>query len=279
MYCDTHTHLSPYSHDARQTVSELLAQAARQGLIAVCTADHYEKDIFYEGGREDIFNIAGYFHDLAAVQDAQTSDEPRLLPGVELGYLPHLNDHFAQVTAKWPFNSVILSLHILEGQDPFVLKSMYDPGKADVYGRYLGQLTRMITACPDFDIIGHFDYISRYAPYPDRKIYYGEFPREFDYLFDQMIQAGKALEINTRTIVKLQSCGYQGHDAWPDPAIISRYRELGGNLITLGSDAHKPDECGHLFPETIAWLRNLGCRQIVHYEKRQAIFSQVTSNE
>ena len=275
MYCDTHTHLTPYSHDARQTVAELLAQASRQGLSAICTADHYEKDIFYEGGREDIFNIADYFRDLGAVQAAQAANEPRLLPGVELGYLPHLDRHFAKITATWPFNSVILSLHILEGQDPFVMSAIYDSGKADVYGRYLRQLTRMINACPDFDIIGHFDYITRYAPYSDRKIYYHEFTTDFDRLFEQMIEGGKAFEINTRTIVKLQSCGYQGLDAWPDPAIIRRYFELGGTLISLGSDAHKPNECGHLFPETIDWLRGLGCRQIVHYEKRKPVFSQI----
>lgn len=275
MYCDTHTHLAPYSHDARQTVADLLAQAARQGLSAVCTADHYEKDVFYEGGREDIFSLPDYFRDLGAVQAAQTLNEPRLLPGVELGYLPHLDRHFAQVTAEWPFNSVILSLHILEGQDPFVLSSMYNSGKTDVYGRYLRQLTKMIIACPDFDIIGHFDYISRYAPYPDRKIRYADFADDFDALFHQMIESGKTLEINTRTIVKLQTCGYAGIEAWPDPAIIRRYLELGGNRISLGSDAHKPDECGHLFPETIDWLRSLGCRQTVHFEKRQAVFDNL----
>lgn len=276
MYVDTHTHLSPYSHDARQSVAELLAQAARKGLSAVCTADHYEKDIFYEGGREDIFNITDYFRDLGAVQAARKDEEPRLLPGVELGYLPHLDRHYAQVAAAWPFNSVILSLHILESQDPFVLPAMYHPGKTDVYGRYLRQLTTMITSCPDFDIIGHFDYITRYAPYTDRKIRYDEFPAAFDELFSQMIRNRKALEINTRTIVKLQSCGYEGYEAWPDPAIISRYLDLGGNLISLGSDAHKAGECGHLFPETIAWLSGLGCRQVVHFEKRQAVFTQIT---
>lgn len=273
MYCDTHTHLTPYSHDAQQTVQQLLARAASQGLSAVCTADHYEKDIFYQGGREDIFDVERYFNDLSRLQ--MPADGPRLLPGVELGYLPHLDRHYAELTARWPFNSVILSLHILEGEDPFINSEMYRHGKADVYGRYLRQLAKMARQCPDFNIIGHFDYISRYAPYADRKMRYADFAEDFDRFFATIIDLGKAFEINTRTIIKLQSCGYQGLEAWPDPQIISRYLEMGGQYISLGSDAHKPDEAGLLFPETTRWLRSLGCKSLVHYEKRQPVLTSL----
>jgi histidinol-phosphatase (PHP family) len=114
MLCDTHTHLAPYSHDASQTIGELLAAAEAQGLAAVCTADHYEKDLFYAAGREDIFDPAGYFHDLLPVQAKQAQSAVRLFLGAELGYLPHLVDHLAGFAAAWPFDEIILSLHILD---------------------------------------------------------------------------------------------------------------------------------------------------------------------
>ncbi len=273
MLIDTHTHLSPYSHDAGQSVTELLTMADRQGLAAVCTADHYEKDIFYRGGEEDIFDPVAYFRELLPVQASRPTGTARLLLGVELGWLPHLNDHFAQFTAEWPFDCVILSLHILLGVDPFINPEIYRPGKLEVYGRYLQELAVMARNCPDFDILGHFDYISRYAPYPDRKIRYGELPVEFDRLLQTLIDMDKALEINTRTAVKLQSVGYVGQDAWPDAAIIRRYQALGGQLISLGSDAHQADQAGTLFSEAVVWLKNIGVRQLVHYEKRQACFT------
>lgn len=273
MFCDTHTHLAPYSHDARQSVAELLSCADRQGLSAVCTADHYEKDIFYTGGREDIFDPAVYFNDLQPVQAGRSAGEARLLLGVELGYLPHLDDHFAQFVTAWPFDSVILSLHILEGEDPFINPELYRPGKVDVYSRYLRSMTHMIQACPNFDILGHFDYISRYAPYADRKIRYSELPEEFDNFLRMLIASKKALEINTRTIVKLLSTGYAAQEALPDDEIIVRYLELGGRLISLGSDGHQANEAGNLFGEAVKWLKSLGCSQLVHYEKRQAVFS------
>ena len=223
-----------------------------------------------------IYSIpARYFADLGAVQSARKAGEPRLLPGVELGYLPHLDSHFAALTAAWPFNSVILSLHILEGEDPFVNVDMYRSGKTDVYGRYLRQLAGMVRNCPDFDIVGHFDYISRYAPFADRKMHYNEFQADFDNLFRTLIVCGKTLEINTRTIVKLRACGYSDSESFPDRAIFQRYLELGGQLVSLGSDAHKADEAGFLFPETMAWLREIGFRQIVHYEMRKAVFSEI----
>lgn len=273
MLCDTHTHLFPYSQDARQSIEELLSCADRQGLSAVCTADHYEKDIFYTGGREDIFDPAVYFNDLLPVQAGRLPGEARLLLGAELGYLPHLDDHLALFAAAWPFDSIILSLHILEGEDPFINPELYRPGKIDVYSRYLRQMTRMIQMCPDFDILGHFDYISRYAPYADRKIRYSELPSEFDLFLQTLVDANKALEINTRTTFKLLAAGYSGVDSWPDDAIIQRYLELGGQLISLGSDGHQANEAGNMFSEAVSWLKSLGCSQLVHFEKRQAVFS------
>jgi histidinol-phosphatase (PHP family) len=275
MLYDTHTHLAPYSHDASQTVGELLAAAGAQGLAAVCTADHYEKDLFYIAGQEDIFEPAGYFHDLLPIQAEQAPGAVRLLLGAELGYLPHLVEHLAGFAATWPFDEIILSLHILDGVDPFISPEIYLPGKLEVYGRYLRQMARMCCECPDFDILGHFDYFSRYAPYPDRKMYYAELPDDFDCLLVTLVEMDKALEINTRTVTKLLSVGYRGSEIWPDPLIIHRYLDLGGRLISLGSDGHHTGSAGKLIREGAAWLQSLGCMEQVHYEQRRALVSSL----
>ncbi len=275
MLIDHHTHMAPYSSDARQTLPELRAAVSANGLDGVCVTDHYEKDIYYIAGREDVFSPDEYFAHLRPYRQIQTGPEPLLLIGIELGYLPHLDRYYSRMTAEYPFDAVILSLHILDGEDPYVTDKIYRRGKTVLYTRYLDQMREMMIRCPDFDILGHYDYITRYATYDDPKMRYRETPEAFDALFSVLIDAGKALEINTRTIIKLQKAGYTGDDAWPDPEIITRYIQLGGRRICLGSDAHQPGEPGGLFHETADWLRDLGCRQTTYYIGRQAIMTSL----
>jgi histidinol-phosphatase (PHP family) len=274
MFYDNHTHLLPYSHDASQTLDQLLADAARNGLAGVMSADHYEKDLFYDG-REDIFNLAAAFADLEPIRSGQPATACQYLIGIEMGYAPHLAGHLAEVTRTYPFDGVILSLHILDGRDPFHDRAIYDEPKADLYDRYLRQLAAMIADCPDSDMIGHFDYIARYAPYGDRKLYFRENAEAMDLFLRSVIARDKTLEINTRSVLALRHLGYGVAASWPDPAIIRRYLELGGEKISLGSDAHRDGEAGQLFTEGAAWLQSLGCRWLTHYQRRRAILDSL----
>lgn len=271
MLFDTHNHLAPFSYDAIQTIEELLGQADRLNLAGVCTADHYEKDLFYDHGREDIFNIDEYFRQLLPIKNSRQAGQAKLLIGVEFGWLPHLTAHLSDLAQAYPFDEIILSLHILDGEDPFIDKNAYLPGKMEVYSRYLNRMAEIVRVFPDFDILGHFDYISRYCDYPDRKMRYDEMPGAFDNLLSALVSRGKSLEINTRTITKLLQVGYDRADAWPDQAIIQRYLTLGGQLVSLGSDGHMPLGTGELVAETADWLKSAGCRHLVHYENRLPI--------
>jgi histidinol-phosphatase (PHP family) len=268
MFFDSHVHISPFSHDARQSVHQLLNSAASRGLAGVMTSDHYEKGLYYEGV-EDVFDIQSYFDVLSPHRQNRSGCQLRI--GCELGYLPEVSRHLADVAKTWPFDGLILSLHILEGTDPYTSKELYQEEKTRLYRRFIRQMTRMLAEFPDFDILGHFDYITRYGNYADRKMYYLEQADELDELFQLMAKMDKALEINIRTVSKLREAGYTSETCWPDRDIVRRFLELGNRKIILGSDAHQPADVGHLFSQGAAWLKSLGCRHLVHYENRQAI--------
>jgi histidinol-phosphatase (PHP family) len=139
-----------------------------------------------------------------------------------------------------------------------------------VYGRYLETILHALEHCNGFDIVGHFDYISRFAPYQDKKMYYKDFPDLFDAIFLQCIQKNKALEFNTRTSYQFKS--EKMIDYMPDPVIFSRYRELGGELIAFGSDAHQVESIMALENDAKIFLLNAGFRHTVYFKQRKPFY-------
>jgi histidinol-phosphatase (PHP family) len=128
----------------------------------------------------------------------------------------------------------------------------------------------MIRTYGDFDILGHFDYIARYAPYSKRIIRYKEYSDELDSIFRFMIFNGKALEINTNTY-RVRN----GHSPVLDPDILKRYAQLGGELLTVGSDAHSPERFGEQFEHYMAFARQCGLRYVSYFEKRKPFLLKI----
>ena len=275
MVIDHHTHTVPWSFDALQTADELLQAIRNRGLAGVCLTEHYEKDVSYLAGEEAIFNLDDYYRCCIDLKQQALAEKLLFLYGIELGYLPHLDEYYSRLVLRYPFDAVILSLHILDGEDPYSDTAIYERGRSFVYGRYLEQLTDMIGSCPDFDIVGHYDYITRYADWPDRKITWREQPDRFDAFFKTVIDAGKTLELNTATIRALHAVGYAWPDAWPDPNLLRRYRALGGEQICLSSDAHDSSGVGYLLMESRQYLKDLGFRYLTHYLGRRPVMTSI----
>jgi histidinol-phosphatase (PHP family) len=164
------------------------------------------------------------------------------------------------------FDQIIASVHYIEQSDPFY-GGFYD-GKdwKQAYGRYLEKIYSEMTWLKDFDIMGHYDYIARYAPYEQTSITYRDFSDIFDTMFRYLIEEGKALELNTKGYVP-----YKGRTIEPDLEVLKRYREMGGEIISLGSDSHDACRTGDRFTEAAAMLKSLGFRWTAHYEKRKLV--------
>lgn len=274
---DCHSHTAQYSTDGIQTLDELLFDATRQGLAGICLTDHYDKDICYEAGIEHIFDLATYFDHLAPVKASQPPDQAQLFIGIELGWMPHLTPLYNQIMADWNFDNVILSLHVMDDdKDIYVDRSIYDDGVLACYKRSLLQTVDMMKACPDFTILGHFDYVSRYVPGGPVRMEYGQMPEAFDAVFRHLIEHGKSLEFNTRTTLRFQQSGIRGADSWPDPAIFKRYLELGGQLISLSSDSHQLGQAATLFGDAIAYLQALGVQELTHFVNQKPVKTRIS---
>lgn len=273
-FVDCHSHSLHYSFDATQSLEDLLIDARKQGLSGVCLTDHYDKDIVYEQGVENIFNLENYFRHLQLFRENQNRNEPKLLIGIELGWMPYLTDLYQNITKQWSFDSIVLSLHAMDGDhDIFMDRSVFSQGVEAAFSRALLQMVEMMQNVPQFNILGHYDYISRYVPGQVQRMNYQPLRDEFDALFKHLIENGKSLELNTRTIHKFLHSGLKDRDAWPDPAIYQRYRELGGELVSLSSDSHQSGQVGYLFAEAENYLIDAGFKAVTHFENQKAVLT------
>jgi len=275
MFVDMHCHIRGWSPDAQQSAAELIAAAAENNLAGAALADHYDIDGVTEDGKAWVFDPEKHAGKNARYRkrpsEKQTADDPGLLIGIEIGYVPCSTEKIRALIARYSFDCVILSTHECGRLNPvYSAKDLFRQDQREVYDRVISLIAESAENVPQADIIGHYDFFSRYSPKVKSKMLYRHAPEAFDRLFRAMIRNRQALEINTKTIKELhEERGYSLLDAMPDGEIVARYRALGGSLFTLGSDAHCKEDVARYFPQTAAWLRSQGVDSLGWMEERR----------
>ncbi|MBO4928016.1 MAG: histidinol-phosphatase HisJ family protein [Clostridiales bacterium] len=256
MYTDNHNHTKHFSSDAKMTAQQLIDTCKGLNMYGVAVTEHYEGDYPHDIGAPQIFDLDSYF-ETGKTWKEYAGDFPVRM-GIELGWQKHLPAFYDEMVSKYPFDVVILSNHLFRGKDPYFFRDGYEQDMVSVYTQYIEEMAQMAEDCSNYDIIGHYDYINRYGPYEDPQIRYAHCPEAFDRLFKAIISKGKALEINTRSIDKMRKRGFDSAYSMPDPGILSRYYEMGGRIIAMGSDSHDNDTLCIHFDETARYLASFG---------------------
>lgn len=271
---DNHNH-SQFSFDGKKTSVEKSALSARsKGLGGICFSDHC--DLYVAPMKASFENLVPEEFDIMAQQaeidrvqtmmDSQGKDGFRILKGIEIGMYGDIRPQIRRHLEGHSFDQVIASVHYIEETDPYYGGYYENKDWKQAYGGYLETIYREMTWLKDFDIMAHYDYIARYAPYPQESVLYKDFSDIFDEMFRYLISEGKALEINTKSYQD-----YNGRHPQPDPDVLLRYKELGGEIISLGSDSHDSLRPGDKFDDISEFLRSLGFRWTAHYEKRKLV--------
>lgn len=262
-FVDTHTH-SQFSPDSKTKVSELLLQARQTGAGGVCITDHLDLDAPRNPGLFEFSIDAQQKEIKERTREIFPKGGCKVLRGIEIGLTPENLEHSGKYIAGHTFDQIIASIHFVDGEDPYY--GNYYEGKdfRQAYGRVLQLVFETARDFADFDIIGHFDYVARYAPYEVRDIRYKDFPDEFDTLLRFLAENGKALEINTKTY------DFHGsHLQVLDENILSRFKELGGEFITLGSDSHDAGRLCDKFEMFAEICSNCGFPRLTYFEGRK----------
>lgn len=275
---DNHNHCQ-FSFDGGRTSVEATARsAAAKGLEGICFTDHC--DFFvppmkaeHEECVPEVFDVEARDREIDRVRGILPDEFPgfRIFKGIEIGLQKSEREKISAQLAKFSFDEVIASVHYLDGTDPFC--GGYYEGKdwKTAYGHYLETLyEEMLWLGDGFDIMGHYDYVARYAPYPECSIRLKDFPDVMDEILRYLAENGKALEINTKTY---QS--YSGRVPEPDRDILKRFRELGGEMVSFGSDSHDAGQVGFNFARMAEFVKSCGYRYGVHFEKRKPVMCRI----
>lgn len=275
---DNHNH-SQFSFDGKKTTIEKSSRSAfGKGLAGICFTDHCDFYVppmkaRYENLVPEVFDVVAQQAEIDRVnaefahEGIRTADGTcfKILKGIEIGVQKNCRGQIRRHLASFRFDQVIASVHYLDDTDPFYGGYYEDKEWKYAYGHYLETLyEEMLWLGKDFDIMGHYDYVARYAPYPQASIFYRDFSDIFDAMFKYLAQEGKALEINTKTYKD-----YHGRTPEMDIAVLRRFRELGGEAVSLGSDSHDAQRTGDNFLHFADVVRSAGFRYLAHFESRQ----------
>ena len=276
---DCHVHTS-FSSDSKAAPEDQIEQAIANGLKGICITDHmdYEFPEIERSGLDFLFCPDGYFNKLRELKD-KYRDSIDLLIGIELGLRNEkgcgertCNDYHRLLEA-YPFDFVIGSTHCLEFTDPYYPSPYWDDKSAqDGIRTYFEAILQNIASFEEIDTLGHIDYLVRYVPEVRRDngrlgindIYD---PKDYfditDEIYRILIERGISLEINTAGLK--YGLGY----SHPHTCLLRRYREFGGEMITVGSDGHKPEHICYGFDETCDMLTSLGFKYQCVYRGRK----------
>lgn len=270
---DTHSHTN-FSTDSDATVEQMVGTAIAKGLKIYTITDHMDYDNHHylvpsavnEGTKlgDFILDTPRYFDELISTKE-KYSGIIDLRIGVEYGLQPHLNATLTKYVSEYNFDYVIGSVHEINGIDPYYDEFIADKTTLEAYHLYFRTEAELAKALDSFDSFGHIDYGLRY--HHDKlngfTFSYNEFYDELDELLNTLIANGKGVELNTNTFT------YFGASHSPMIAILRRYKELGGEIITVGSDAHKPENVAKNFDIAEDLLKSLNYRYIAVYKDRQ----------
>lgn len=268
---DQHTHCN-FSTDSDATPESMVQGAISAGLTHLTLTDHMDLDYPGTSEAEPLFEFhpEDYFAALTPLKETCT-DELSLGIGIELGLRPHradLNYKMNILLKQYPFDFVIGSVHLLDDEDPYYEAYWANRSAKDVLSKYFNDMLLSLQEYDNFDSLGHLDYLIRYIPAHcgDKEYAYKEYKEVLDEILKHLIRRDKALEINTAGLIKELPCFH------PKLETLNRYMELGGSLITIGSDGHSPDKIATEFAKTEELLLSCGFKGYYMYQKRIPAF-------
>lgn len=280
MRADYHVH-TEYSDDSAYEMEQVVRDAIERGIDELCFTDHVDYGIkrdwdepgeliYRVGGSGEpdamVLNNVDYPKYVAQIRELQKKygDRISIKLGLEFGMQAHTIDRYEKLFARYPFDFIILSVHEVEDKEFWNQDFQKGRSQQEYNERYYEELLYLVKHYHNYSILGHVDLITRYDEvgiYPFEKV-----KPVITEILKTVIADGKGIEVNT------SSHRYGLKDLTPSRDILRLYRELGGRIITIGSDSHKPEHLGAYIDDTKQELRALGFTEFCTFDQMKPVY-------
>lgn len=269
---DYHVH-TEFSDDSNHKMEDVVLDAIAFGIDELCFTDHIDYGVKSEFGDPHAKVIHGeafvnvdypsFFKEFDRLSQ-KYEGQITLKKGFEFGVQMHTITDYESLFKRYELDFVILSIHQVENKEFWTYEFQENRLQEEYNLRYYQELLDVVRNYKDYSVLGHLDLIRRY----DKE---GSFPFEktkdiVTEILKQVIQDGKGIELNT------SSFRYGLDDLMPSKHILSLYLELGGSILTIGSDSHKKEHLGMYIEEGKSILKQLGYKQYCSFSKMKPIF-------
>lgn len=261
MLADYHMHTN-FSVDSEYPMEEAVKKSISIGLDEICFTEHIDY-----GVKTDLnCNCEDYKKEFLICKN-KFGNKINMKFGIEFGMQIHTISKFQETFGEYDFDFVILSCHQVDNKEFWNYEFQSGKHQEEYNRRYYEEILKVIEKYDDFSVLGHLDMIKRYDPA-------GEYAFEnikdiVTEILKTVIAKGKGIEVNT-------SCYRYGlKDLTPSHEILKLYHELGGKIITIGSDSHKEEHVGYKIAEIQKELTQLGFVNICTYEKMKPVFHKL----
>ena len=267
MMCDMHVH-SQNSHDSIAKVIDTAKACIEKGIFAFAVTDHCDIHLCEEA---DVYSmIEGSLNETKEAQSL-LGDKIKILKGVEIGEAIWNMGYTQRILDGLSFDVIIGSVHGVRYKEYTQSYSTIDfrqMTREDLCGymeKYFDEVLETIKTL-DCDIVAHLTCPLRYIN--------GKYKLNLDIfanrekilqILDCIVDKSLSLELNTSGL------GTEHNSFMPDLWILEEYRKRGGYLVTLGSDAHIPENTGKFFDTAIEMLKKCGFDSYYYYENRKAV--------
>ena len=274
-YTDLHAH-SNHSLDGTFTVETMAKKAIELDLAVFCLTDHcdyYPLDCERDDGfrlPDPSLPIKKATEELRSLKTTLPQTQTKLLAGVELGQPTQDETRAKEFLSEYDLDFVIGSLHNLAYEDDFYFMDFTKVDLQAVFDRYFDELIEM-TEQNLFDVVGHITYPWRYLEGNyGLKFSLDSFFPKIDHMFKILIKNGKGIEVNTSGLRQTIST------TMPNEELILRYKKLGGEIITVGSDAHDPEHVNLGIAQAYEMIKQCGFDKITYFENRKPQYISLT---
>lgn len=264
-YSDYHLH-SSISFDGNNDMEEIIKESLKKGLREIVFTEHldYREDYY-------VLPLPNFEYYFARYDELKKKYEGQLIikKGLELGLQPELQEKIENMIENYNFDFIIGSSHIVNEID-FVDKIYFEnKSKYEAYQEYFEEVLECVNKYNNFDVYGHLDFIKRYGIYENNEIDYNKHEDVIRDILKLLIHKGKGIEVNTSGYKYKLNCLH------PNDFILKIYKELGGEIITIGSDSHDLIHITDQFDIVYDTLMRLGYKYFATFDKRKPLFNSL----